>query len=275
MDKAIGIVSALLFAGLAAFIALIGSVHGPQLFPQFVFGYLCIAEGGLAWLYFFLRASPFKHKKLFLLAGAAGFGIFITVASIASQGPLIDWEVGRSERLAAATQVLDVKDEPLLSRNGNPIGIRLTYSIRFPNNGYFWQSPAATPETSLWVGGWAGGRLVRQEVQPPMERGKTGVPQYSQKTTYKFDTEFIPNFLMWNTDQTKLCLLTPPPEYQVAFENLLRGGPRHYKVSISGTKFETLTTGQYDPQAFLDSAKKEGAERLQGQGFGGSVGPCK
>jgi hypothetical protein len=275
MDKAIAIVSALLFAGLAAFIALVGSVHGPQFFPEFVFGYLCVAEGGLACLYFSLHARGNKYKNLFLLAGAATLGACMTVVSFASQGPLIDWEVARSERLAAATQVSDVKDEALLSPNGNPIGIRLTYSIRFPNNGYFWQSPATTPETNLWVGGWGDGRLVRQDVEPPMGPGKTGVQQYSRHTTYNFTTEFIPNFLMWNADKTKLCLLTPPPEYQVAFKDLLRGGPRHYKVSISGTKFESLTTKQYDPQAFFDSATREGAERLQGQGFGGSVGPCK
>ena len=274
MQAIIAIIFGFLYFLLASFLAILGSAHGPALFPYFVFGYLCITEAALAWLYFLVRRRARKHNILILLLGAASLGICLFAASAVSVSPLNNWEFLRAEREAAATQVLNMRDEILLSPRGNPIGMRLRYSIRFPRRGYFWQSPTLTPDTNLAVSVWADGRLSDQKVGPVMPLSKLGVPQYDAQTTYNFVTEFVPNFLMWNADKTRLCVLAPPPEYQATFDDLLNGPPVHYKIGISGTEYHGLTQDLYDLKSFQQGAKKEGATQLQGVGFGGSVGPC-
>src|SRR5262249_33152960 len=246
IETAITIGFALLYVSLAWFIAVLGSVHGPQVFPYFVIGYLCVVEVALGWLYFYIRKHMSKHKTLRLLAGACGLGITLGAAAFATWSPLVDWEVTQMERRAAATLVFNVHDEILLSEKGNPIGIRLRYSMQFPTSDYFWQSPTLTHQTDLSLETWADGRILDQEIEPLMTLDQSGVRRYERGKTYNFTMEFIPNFLMWNPRRTKVCILNPPAEYQTAFESLLRNGVRvPYRVRISGTKFEGLTDNPY------------------------------
>lgn len=70
-------------------------------------------------------------------------------------------------------------------------------------------------------------------------------------------------------------MIEPPPEYRAGWERLIAGGEAlHYKITISGTKFEAETGRAYSPKIFCESALKAGAVRLSGLGLGGSVQPC-
>jgi hypothetical protein len=202
-------------------------------------------------------------------------GIFFVAASSATWSPLVDREVARSERIAAATQVFNVHDEIFLSQKGNPIGIRLRYSIRFPNSDYFWHSPLLQVATDLTAGIWADGRITNQVIQPLM-LSVGGVQRYEKGKTYDFTTDFIPNFLIWSADKTRQCIVKPPPEYATGFEELrTKGASIRYRISIAGTKYQGFTENEYNPKTFYESAEKEGAVQLQGAGFGGAVGSCK
>jgi len=276
IEIVISISFALIYVGLAFFIAIVGGVHGPQVFPYFVLGYLCATESALAWLHFSLRRRAYKSKTLLLLAGAVALAISLVAGSFATWRPLVNSEVARMERQAAATRVFNVHDQTLLSEKGNPIGIRLRYSMRFPTSDYFWQSPRLAPQTDLAVGIWADGRISHQEVDPPMALGNSGVQRYEKEKTYNFTAEFVPNFLIWNAEKTKLCIVNPPVEYKANFESLVANSSGvRYKIDISGTTYEGSTEKIYEPRSFYESAKKEGAAQLEGQGFGGSTTPCK
>jgi hypothetical protein len=279
MDKLIGIGFAAVYVVLACFLALLGSVHGPHFFPYFMLGYLCIAEVVLWSWYFFVRRRGWKRKTLLLVAGAVGLGISIIGASPVISSRLNEWEFARLEQQAAATEVFDLRDELLRSPNGNPIGLRLMYSIRFPrdyfNHDAFWQSASLQPQRDLAVGTWAEGRRTDQKIEPPM-RSAAGGLQYEEGKVYHFTTEFLSNFLIWNAEKTRLCTLKPPPEYAVAFEELVTSGtPLRYRITMSGTKYQGLTENDYDLKTFYESAAKEGAAQLQGVGFGGTAGACK
>jgi hypothetical protein len=164
----------------------------------------------------------------------------------------------------------------MVSDKGKPIGILLRYSMRFPSDDYFWQSPSVTPETDVSVGVWANGRVLHQEIEPPMAVGNSGERRYEKEKTYNFTTEFVPNFLILNPERTKLCILQPPTEYKAAFENLITSGARvRYKITINGTKYEGVTENSFEPRVYYESAKSEGATQLEGLGFGGSTSPCQ
>ncbi len=157
---------------------------------------MVIAEAALWCWYFFLRRRGYRRKTPLLVAGALAVGAAMTVAANASWGLFVNLEVARNERLAAATQVLDMRDEMLLSPKGDPIGVRLRYTVRFPRSDYFWQSASLESGSRNAVGVWADGRRVSELIEPPMAAVANGVQRYERGKTYHFTTEFLPNFLM-------------------------------------------------------------------------------
>jgi hypothetical protein len=261
---------------LGGLLALLGSVHGPALLAYFVLGYLVLALA-LLWIsYGFIRRRGYRHGRWLLIAAGILLCAAMVGGSQGSWGLLIEWESARQDRLATATQVFHVHDEPLLSPKGDPIGIRLRYSMRFPNSDYFWHSPSLRIGKDLGTGMWADGRFTEPAVTPPMQRGKSGALRYEKGRQYDFTAEVIPYFLVQDKAKTKLCIVEPLPEYRAGFERLIASGEAlHYKITVTGTKFEAETENAYSPKTFYESALKEGAVRLPGSGLGGSVGSCQ
>lgn len=280
MDKAITISFTLVYLVLAWFLAVLGSKEGPRVFPYFVLGYLCLAEAGLWCWHVFLRRRRYKRRPLILFGGALGMTLALTVVSSATWKPLVNREVTRFDQQAAATRVFNVHDELLLSPGGNPVGVRLKYSIRLPkdylSHSSFWQSAGLLPERDLGVGSWADGRRTKEASDPPLVRESNGVLRYQEGVLYNFTTEFLPNFLVWNVDGTRLCLVNPPAEYANAFKQLIvKDSELRYRITIAGTRYAGATEKAYNLKEFYDSAAKEGAVQLRGSGFGGTLDACK
>ncbi len=276
MNAAIAFCFALTYAALAVFLALLGTVHGPQAFPYAVLVFLVMAESALWCWFFFLRRRAYRHTTYMLISGALGLGVAMTAASNAAWYPLVDREFARQERLAAATKVSGMRDEVLLSPQRNPIGVRLKYSVRFPSGDYFRQSASLQADSRLAVGIWADGRRASEVIEPSMATAANGVRRYEKGRTYDFTTEFLPNFLTWNPQKTRLCIVDFPPEYAAAFRTLMaNASPLHYTITISGTGYRAQTEHAYDLRSFYQSAEKEGATHLQGVGFGGATFSCK
>lgn len=275
-DALIALLFAVLYAVLAAFLALVGSVHGPKVFPYSVLACLMAAEAALWAWFFFLRRRAYRRKTWMLLAGAVALGAAMAVGANATWGPLVDREFAQQERLAATTEVTGMQDELLLSPQGDPIGVRLRYSVRFPVSDYFWQSAGLEAGNNLGVGVWADGRRISEVAEPPLLSAGPGVRRYEKDKSYSFTTDFIPNFLMWNQENTRLCIVDPPPEYAAAFRELIsKGSPLRYTITISGTKYQGATQNAYDLRSFYESAEKEGATHLPGSGFGGATSSCQ
>ncbi len=277
IDRLIAILFTVLLLVLGWLVALLGSVHGPAGFAYVVFAYLLLAEA-LLWIsYALIRRRGYRHRGALMAGAGVMLGAALVGAAQGSWGFLVDWESARQERLAAGVQVFNVHDEPLLSAQGDPIGIRLRYSMRFPNSDYFWQTPSLHLGKDFGTGIWADGRFTQPTVHPPMAAGgKYGVPRYEQGRQYDFSADVLPYFLLQDPAGTKLCLVEPLPEYRAGFERLIAGGEAlHYKITIHGTKFEAETEQAYSPRTFYESAMKAGAIRLPGSGLGGSTAPCR
>lgn len=112
---------------MAAFVLLAVSVHGPDSLPvaaPIYFG--CVVA--LTWW----SARRFDSAHVILgvgvLALAAAPGLLLSLAA------LEEWAY---DRRIAATRVADVRDEAILSSNGQPIGVRLSYTVSVPKRGYF------------------------------------------------------------------------------------------------------------------------------------------
>ncbi len=275
IDRVITVILSLVLLVLAYLVAMLGSVHGPENFAYAALGLWILAEVILWTCYHYVRRRRYRHSSSILAAVGILLAAAFVIASQAAVSMLLDWEWKEHQRLAAATEVLQVHDEPLLSAKGNPIGIRLRYSLRFPNSDYFTQTAMLRTYKDVGVSIWADGRFAEPTVTPPMAKGKYGAPRYEQGKQYDFQVDAIPNFLMENRDKTRLCVLEPPAEYREGFEKLMSSDEAiRYRIEIVGTNFGGYTEHGYSPKIFYESALKEGAVRLQGSGFAGSVQPC-
>ncbi len=275
IDRLIAIAFSLLLLVLGAFVGLVGSIHGPDRLAEFTFAYAVLAVALLWTSYWFIRHRGYRYRPLLIAATAIVLGAALIGASQATVGFLVDLESAHQRRLAAATQVFNMQDEPLLSAQGDPIGVRLRYSMRFPTSDYFWHTPSLRAGKDFGAGLWADGRFTEPTVTPPMPAGKYGAPRYEQGKQYDFAADVLPYFLVQNKAKTKLCIVEPPPEYRAGWKRLIAGGEAlRYKITVNGTKFESETGHAYSPKTFYESALKAGAARLAGLGLGGSVQPC-
>ena len=276
MNKVIGLLFSLVYIVVVCFLAVLGSVHGASFFPYFELSFLVIALSVLWWLWFFIpRRTPRHASAVFTLCGA-GIGLLLVLASFVSQGPLIDWDVRQMQRRAAATEVFKMRDEILLLEERTPIGIRLKYSVRFPNSDYYWQSPFLYPQTDL--GHEVGWNIVQQTIEPPMQivtAGTDVVPietahlppvarRYEQGQVYTVTVDLVPDFLALSSDRSKLCIVTPPTQYAAALKKLLAAQKNtFYKITVSGTNYSGLTQKSYSLKDFYDAALKEGASECR------------
>jgi hypothetical protein len=181
-------------------------------------------------------------------------------------------------RVVAATRIENVRDEVLLSRKENPIGIRVRYSIRFSEDGkydaLFFLIPQGKPEGEFPLNMQTMTSSL-DSVDPPLESG------YSFKggVLYTFTLDMIPNFVVENVSRTKVCVRSADPrweEYAKSFKEFLGSpateGKYQFRIVISTTgEFGVghgdlhtiangLTKNSYNPKVFYESALKEGAE---------------
>ncbi len=260
MNKTVGIVFTILYIVAAYFLAVLLSIHGPELIGYFAAGVLIIAIVLLWCIYFLVESRGFTHSTLVFFLSASTVGLLLLGTIIASWGPLVDLDSYFQKKRAANTEVFDMKDETLTSSQGNTVGIRLTYSMRFPDSNYFWHSPYVFPEKYLGVSIWTDMRMVNRTIDPPMIG--TDLLRYEQGKTYNFIVDLIPYFVVPNADHTRTrpCIMKPPKEYTDAFQKVINSDEAvHFNITIAGTNFRGATANPYSPKVFYDSAIKEGA----------------
>ena len=272
MNKIIGLLFSLLFVVAACFLGVLGSIHGARLFPYFVLCLLVLLLVVWWWLCFFLPARKVRHASAVLLLCGVVLGFLLLAGISAGQRPLVDWEVRQMQKRAAAIQVADMRDEPLLWRENAPIGIRLHYSLRFPDSDYFWQSPFLYPATDLgYTVGW---NIVHENTEPPLQVIKHGsdlvpietahlppdVRRYEQSKVYNFTIDLVPDFLAVSADGNEVCIVRSPAQFAAGFAMLLsRGDSSFYTVTISSTNYHASTQNSYNLKNFYDTAIKNGA----------------
>ncbi len=254
MNKIIGIIFTLIYIALALFLALWLLFVGATLILYFAAGYLVVAIAVLWWIHLFVKRREFKHSPTIFLLSGLGIGFLLFGAVIASEWVFVELESIRMEKHTANTEVFNMKDDTLFSSKENPIGIRLRYSMRFPDNNNFFELPAMRPEKNI-ISTWSDMRIAKQTIEPPMVG--TNSPRYESGIIYNFTVDMIPSFIL---QKTKPCIVQPPAGYTKELQN---SEPVRFTITVSGTKYSGFTSNTYSLRLFYENAVKEGASECQ------------
>ena len=166
-----------------------------------------------------------------------------------------------------------------LRGQGNPIGVRFTYTMVFPRAGVYLPQPNLYPEriTSGYTGALSL-RLARSTVAPLPENADqpnqilfNGRAHYQSNVPYTFTVDLVPNFAMWREDKKDYCLMTRSyngPGLKERFERELNGDERlRYRLTIGGTDLDgrqsNMTEKGYSPRLWLQSFTKENVGECQ------------
>jgi hypothetical protein len=186
-------------------------------------------------------------------------------------------------------QIVSWTDEPLLTEKGNPIGIRLKYSIRFPMDGAYSPFPSLYPDrASRGFTGALGMRVHKGSVEPEPEGAQKssqwlfgGRGTFKAGVVYNFTVDMIPNYVFFNEQKGAFCLQTKAyiqsggpagpaghPGLRERFEREVMSETKiRYRISISGIDLDgwqpLLTERTYAPNAWYQSYRREGAVDCQ------------
>ncbi|MGO9088964.1 MAG: hypothetical protein ACLQBK_27485 [Candidatus Sulfotelmatobacter sp.] len=165
---------------------------------------------------------------------------------------------------------------PLLSGQGNPLGVRVRYTITFSEDGYYQASPYVSPVFRNFD--WRGAvdlRLLDARLEPAPPADPSGqaalglqyggpVP-YKANVDYQFTADFIPNYVIRNDARTKFCLyeqLIGSQPRQISRWQAIEasGEPLTYSVSIFDFGFSARTGDLPPVGVFHENFIKEGAQ---------------
>jgi hypothetical protein len=152
-----------------------------------------------------------------------------------------------SENIANA-KIWDIHDEPLFTSNGNLIGIKLRYKIRFPKDMEY-RGPQA-PDAEF---GTYGVYLIARKtgISPPLNAAG-----YKGGVEYVFNIEYLPFFVRNDGPLKSFCIWRVDAVNAVA-QNTAKA---KFKIAIPEVNYTGFTEGEYNPQVFYQSAVKEGAK---------------
>jgi hypothetical protein len=185
-------------------------------------------------------------------------------------------------------QILSWSDEPLLSEKGNPIGIRLKYSIRFPVDGSYSPFPSLYPDrASRGFTGALGMRVHKGFVEPEPDGAQKssqwlfgGRGTFKAGVAYNFSVDLLPTYIFFNEQKGSFCMQTKPyiqsggsagpaghPGLRERFEREVMSDTKiRYRISISGIDLDgqpVLTERAYAPNSWYQSYRREGAVDCQ------------
>lgn len=267
--------SAIIFSGICLFIFLFYfpfafHPHAGDWIAPYVFGYLAASQAFVWLVYFLLRNRHTRHKRLI-------FSVLALPAVLVGVYPVASYVYMsyREKSAAAGVRVENMQDELLHSARGNPIGVRLRFSMHAREDGKYgpliWMYPQQGPigELPLNMRHWD---HISETVQPRLDP----VKGFKRNVTYEFTVDMIPVFLVQNKDKTKYCIRTTGhSSYAPGFKKFLEkpGRAEQYRVEIHidtydrfgeysdfHTIFEENTRHHYVPTQFYESALKEGAQ---------------
>src|SRR5262245_66310986 len=175
------------------------------------------------------------------------------------------------------------KDDLLLSEKGNPVGIRLKYSIRFPVDGSYSPFPSLHPARSGYgFTGALGMRVLKGAVEPEPDGAQKsnqwifgGRGIFKAGVVYNFTADLIPNYAFFNEQKGAFCLQTKAYSQQGGqsssrgrFEREVMSEVKiRYRFAVSGTDLDgrqpSLTENAYAPNAWYQGYRREGAVECQ------------
>ena len=266
------------------------SVHGPDSLLWLGGVYLIAATAGLllACRYLYNTDRWYKAPVTFLI----GLGLACCAPLVHSGATAYD--DFRHDLQLARTNVSEVTDETLYTKIGNPIGIRVSYTIRFPKYDHYDIDPFLRPDDTFYhavrdqiprnfTHGPLRMKAIARTIVPfPQEanRGKMG-PKSLQVPTYglwldngvscRFTFDLVPRYIGIKKDGGGYCLALPEQvNWHGSFDGfyalIQASAPTRYEIWIHDTTHgrlhgeEAFTQNEYNPREFYDGLQRENAE---------------
>jgi len=220
-----------------------------------------------------LRTRRPAHSVVWLLA--LSVLLLVSTELVLPATPL----KARSRQAAVdATIVREVTDEAVLSDRGRPIGIRLTYRVRFPASGVYSVGPSTAIPTRDATGtipvALHLGYVREPRSQPEPERtGEPGERYFAGNVDYRFTVDLVPSFLRVEAPSGERCIFVQPNRNysENDFLNVVTEGLRsRYRTEmlvdgdsvtrrVVALQYETAV--EYDVGEFYDGLFEEGVSR--------------
>ena len=161
----------------------------------------------------------------------------------------------RADQLAHAT-AFDISDEPLLSRSGNPIGVRLRYKVRFDKG---LDDMRFHPFATLHFESPPDNLLASSVAVTPKASDRY------EARVYEFTEDFIPPFLPRFMHFPELAASKDGADRCFDWGNdalrraRIDASPQRLTLRIEPLNVTQATTRDYAWPTFIDGAKREGA----------------
>ncbi|MCI0659578.1 MAG: hypothetical protein L0220_00740 [Acidobacteria bacterium] len=190
-----------------------------------------------------------------------------------------DREAIVGEQPIIRAQIVSWSDEHLMTERGNPIGIRLKYSISVPAEGFYSLYPHLYPESiNTGVAAALSMRVHRASVDP-LPNGMENQDQlfFGARATfrpgqvYNFTIDLIPSFVNYIDHKKEFCIQRKAYSQQGNRERFERQVTSRlklrYRFTLTGTNLDrpqpSLTHNTYVPLVWYQSYLKEGAVDCQ------------
>jgi hypothetical protein len=169
----------------------------------------------------------------------------------------------RTTRQLAHSRISSVSDEPLLTAKGNPIGVRIRYTVQY-DDGLDDQHYA--PFAQLWTETptlyFNSLILLRRKVMPRVD----GTPR---KGAYKFTEDFVPGFsprmILFQLPEPCFAwyVSTQSSAHRASREETLESAPQHFRIVIEPFQYTARTANAYAYRTFYDGQTREGAQECE------------
>jgi hypothetical protein len=203
----------------------------------------------------------------------ATFAIGVVVLSevLLPATPLKMWG---SQRALEGVRVLSVRDEPLLSARGNPIGVRISFDAVVPRTGAYsiYGSLGSASAETIWPLNF--GYLRGHRVEPaPADQSDSPYDVFEKDVIYTLIEDMVPNFVRYDEKMKTPCLAEVRTKYitEADFLSALAAN-RDIRLrmnifvngefnAVSVVAADAITSRTYDMQAIYDTIAKEGGGR--------------
>ena len=263
------------------------SIHGPESSPAFALGYFLI--GNTIWWWVFTRFRKNDAPLYYTLLG--GVGLIALGFGAGAVPHAVDSAI--EEYKLTNTEVSDVSNELLLSEQGNPIGVRLRFKLRFPMEDYYWIEPHLQPPNGLYrtISDRLPERVHRTDPLDlePIAKSVEPYPhalnpdrgedmffigafslRFEKNVDYQFTFDLAPTYFKRRPKEPGMCFVEPNannwPNSREAFEALIQVDVEAaYRLRINGTTYgdrfrdpgEMLTSNTYNPRVFYEGIQAE------------------
>jgi hypothetical protein len=237
-------------------------IHGAG--PLALVAFLPLVLGlGLLWAGFlYLKGKP-GRLPLLLFAGHALMVLLLTEL-LHPATPLKEWW---AQRALTSAEVLSIRDDVATTSTGDPVGLRVTYEVRFSRRfvGTLHTAQITSPEAAADPFPLAFHR-AEAEIEPPP--ASSDIRQvFERGVVYRVRVTAMPSFRFLIYGTGRACRDTPPGQSDDEILAALRqiGTRRDRLVIFVGSESGTATvteylTSTYDLEAMYRSVIREGLE---------------